>query len=143
MQGDCRFPSVTLFCCCDFRASLFRIIFRKRFKPDFSVTFCQLNDRIGQLKDGELSGIAHVQRPAKVGLIFHEGGHQIDEVVYIAERSCLGAITVNRDWFVLQGLHDEVGNHPAVVGMHAGAVGIEKTSYSNGKAVLALVGEEQ
>jgi hypothetical protein len=50
---------------------------------------------------------------------------------------------VQRQRFAAQGLADEVGNHAAVVGAHAGAVGVEDADDARFEAVLALVGHGQ
>ena len=76
-------------------------------------------------------------------IISHEPQHQFHQIVHIAERPCLRAIPVNGDGLALQGLHDEIGDYPAVVGVHPRAVCVEQSSDLDGEAVLAVVGEEE
>ena len=88
-------------------------------------------------------GVAGVDRAGEVVRGGHETDEGLDQVIHVAEGTGLGAVAVNGDWFVLQGLHDEVGNHPAVVGVHIGAVGVEDAGHLDAQVVLTAVVEEQ
>ncbi len=76
-------------------------------------------------------------------IIPHEPQHQFHQIVHIAERPRLRAISVNGDGLALQGLHDEVRNNPSIIRVHSRAVGVEQPSYLDREAVLAVVGEEE
>jgi hypothetical protein len=45
--------------------------------------------------------------------------------------------------FPFQGLNDEIGNHPAVVQVHPGAIGVEDTGNLDLYFVLAMVIKEE
>ena len=67
----------------------------------------------------------------------------VDQIVDIAERARLRALAVERDGLAAKRLHDEIGNHAAVVGMHARPVGIEDPRDLDAQLVLAPIVEEQ
>ena len=50
----------------------------------------------------------------------------------------MGAVAVDSDGLVFQGLHDKVGDDATIIGMHAGAIGVEDASDFNGHAKLAV-----
>ena len=67
----------------------------------------------------------------------------VDQVVDVAERAGLAAVAVDRDRLAAQRLDDEVADHPAVVGVHPRAVGVEDPHHLDAEVVLAVVVEEQ
>ena len=55
----------------------------------------------------------------------------------------MASVSKERDVLVLKGLHDEVGDDSAVVGVHAGAIGVENAGDFDVDVVLGVVvGEE-
>ena len=53
------------------------------------------------------------------------------------------AVAIEGDIFVFEGLEDEVGDDAAIVGVHAGAVGVEDADDADVDAVGAVVVEEE
>ena len=82
-----------------------------------------------QLAHAELVRIADVDRTGEVVCGFHQSYQPVDLVVYIAERARLATIAIDRNGFALQCLDNEVGHDPAVVRVHARAVGIENACH--------------
>ena len=89
----------------------------------------------------EFAGL-RCERPGEAG-----GGHHpheaFDQVVDIAETAGLAAVAVDGDVLAAQRLDDEVAHHPAVVRMHARAVGVEDADDLDVEVVLAVIVEEQ
>ena len=48
-----------------------------------------------------------------------------DKVVYIAKRTCLRSVAIDRDVASKQRLHNEIRNDASIVGMHAWSISIE------------------
>jgi hypothetical protein len=82
-----------------------------------------VDDRLGQLEQRELVRVADVHRLVLAGL--GQGDDAPDEVVHIAEGARLAALAEHRDRPVGERLAQEGGDRAAVVGPHAGAVGVE------------------
>jgi len=55
----------------------------------------------------------------------------------------LTAVTVDCDGLLLEGLHDEIRYHAAIVRMHARPVGVENARDLDGELVLPAIGEKQ
>ena len=92
-----------------------------------------------QLKHGELAGVANVDRPAEIVRRIHHAHHAFDQVVDVLEAACLGAVAVDSDVVAGEGLDDEVGDHAAVVLVHARAVGVEDADDLDADAVLTVI----
>ena len=88
-------------------------------------------------------GLPEIYRPGKTGFGIHETQEAFDQIVDVAERSCLLAFAKNRDRIALQGLHDKVRYDPAIVGMHTRAVGVENTCDFDVQTMLAVIIEKQ
>src|SRR5690606_5446464 len=73
----------------------------------------------------------------------HKSCDALDQILDIAERARLGAVAVKRYRLPLQRLYDKVRNHPPIIGMHAGTVGVEYASNANVDAKLAMIVKEQ
>src|SRR5205823_13390492 len=73
----------------------------------------------------------------------HETDQGIDHVIDVAKRSRLRAVTVDGHRSRLEGLHDQVRDHPPVVRMHARAVGIEYPGDLDRDLVLPVIVEEE
>lgn len=143
MQRDGRFPPVALPGRGDVRTALFGVVLGQGLEDDVRSATGHFDDLPRQFQDGEISGVAHVQRSAEVGFVFHERNHEFDQIVHVAKGSGLGAVAVDGDGIAPQGLHDEIGDHSAVVGVHARTIGVEQTSHAHGQTVLTVVGKKQ
>ena len=69
----------------------------------------------------------------------HQPDQSLHQVVHVAEGPRLGAGAVERQRLAAQGLDDEIADHPAVIGQHAGPVGVEDAHDANLHAMHALV----
>ena len=127
----------------DVRPPLGRVVGRQRLEDDLRTRTRQPDHLFGQLADGELAGIAEVDRPDKTVGIVHHPEQPLDHVVHKAEGAGLAAVTEDRDVPSGERLHDEVADHPAVIGVHARSIGIEDAHHANVEFVLAVVIEEQ
>jgi hypothetical protein len=102
----------------------------------------QLDDKFSEFTNREFVRVADVDRTRHVVGRRHHAEHRVDQIVDIAERTGLTAIAVDRDLLALQGLHDEIRDDAAVVGMHARAVRIEDSHDLDRQTVLAAIVEE-
>jgi len=93
---------------------------------------------LGQFQNRILGGIAEVERPHVI-LLVHHADQALDEVVDVTKRARLRAIAIDGERLTLERLDDEVRNHPAVVGVHARAVGIEDAHDAHLHAILLVV----
>uniref|UniRef100_A0A0N4Z812 Transcriptional regulator n=1 Tax=Parastrongyloides trichosuri TaxID=131310 RepID=A0A0N4Z812_PARTI len=93
-------------------------------------------NRSGARSAGQPNGVGqfgdrHLVRIADVDGLWAQIGHGIKAqqrrhgIGDIAEGAGLRAIAVNGDRLARQSLGDEIGDHPPVVGRHAGAIGVE------------------
>jgi hypothetical protein len=73
----------------------------------------------------------------------HEANEALDQIGDEAEGTRLFAVAEDGQGFAGQGLHHEVGNHAAVVFVHARAVGVEDARDADLDAVLVGVGRGQ
>ena len=103
----------------------------------------------GQLPNGEFVGVAQVDGAGEAGATVgcaggvHEAHEAFNEVVHITKAAGLLAVAIQGDVFAFEGLHDEVADHPPVVGVHARAVGVENAGHANVQPVLAVVVKKQ
>ncbi len=93
---------------------------------------------MGALENGPLDGVADVNGQVLGGA--GEKDDAFDEVGDVAEASGLGAFAVDRERISTKGLDHKVGDDPAIVGLQAGAVGIEYPHHVGIDAVIAMVG---
>ena len=140
---DCGFPAGLFPGKVYVGTTLLGVIPGQGFKDEPGRAAGQGNDLLGQLPDGELAGIAHVHGADKVVGRGHEADHTFDEIIHVAEGTCLLAIAIDGDGLAKKGLDDEVGHDPAVIGMHFRTVGIEDAANLDRQMMLAPVGEEQ
>ena len=73
----------------------------------------------------------------------HEAKNAFDKVAHVAKATSLGAVSEQGNVFALKSLNNKITNHPPVVGMHAGAVGVEDSHHSNVELVLAVIVKEK
>ena len=66
----------------------------------------------------------------------------VDEIGDVTEAARLGAVAVDGEGLALQGLHHEVGDDAAVVGLEPGAVGVEDADEVGVDAVVAVIGHD-
>ena len=127
----------------DVRLTLLGIIGRQRHEDEFRFRSRHLDDDLGELPDRELARIAEIDRAGEVAVAVHQPHEAVDQIVDVAEGARLAAVAVDGDGLALQGLHDEIGDDAAVVGVHARAVGIEDARDLDLELVLAVIVEEQ
>ena len=125
------------------RLALARIVLRQQLLNQFGLRACQVDDGVGEFANGELVGIAKVDRPREFGPCIHHPQKAFDEVIDIAERARLLAIAVDSDGFALQRLDDEIGDDAPVIGMHPRAIGVEDAHDLDVELVLTVIVEEQ
>ncbi len=101
-----------------------------------------LSDLVGQLPNGELHGIAQIDRLVPI-LRRHEAHETVHQLVHVAEGAGLFSRSVERELLTSQRLHDEVRDHPAIRFRHPRAVGIEDPGDPNVYLVLAVIVHEQ
>ena len=71
-----------------------------------------------------------------------EAQDAVDEIGDVAEAARLGAVAVDGEGLASQGLHHEVGDDTAVVGLEPGAIGVEDADEVGVHAVVAVVGHD-
>ena len=81
--------------------------------------------------------------PVTSARVCHHPDEPINEIIDVAERAGLRAFSVDGDVSTEQGLNDEIGHHPPVIWVHAGAVGVEDPGDFDLQAVLTPIIEEQ
>ncbi len=116
---------------------------RQRFKDNHRTGTRQLYDLLCRFEDGYLLRVSEVYRPGEVIRRLHQPDQPVHHVVDIAERTGLGPVPVDRDRLSSQGLEDEVRDDPAVIRVHARAVGVEDPGHLDLQAVLAVIIEEE
>ena len=97
-------------------------------------------DLASALEDGPFVGIADVDGEMLLGA--RQAQDAIDEIGDIAEAARLGAVAVDGQGLALQGLHHEVRDDAAVVGLEPGAVGVEDADEVGVDAVVAVIGHD-
>lgn len=94
-------------------------------------------------------GVAQVDGAGVAGAAFlcsghiHEAHKAFDQVVHITKAASLQAFAIDGDFFTFERLHNEVAHHPPVVGVHAGAIGVEDAGHTNVQAMLTVVVKKQ
>ncbi len=71
-----------------------------------------------------------------------EAQDAVDEIGDVAEAARLGAVAVDGERLAAQGLHHEVGDDAAVVGLEPRAVGVEDADQVGIDAVVAVIGHD-
>src|SRR3954452_8157422 len=115
-----------------------RVVGGQRLENDLRARPRDLDDRLGQLEQGELVRVADVDGLVQPRL--GEADHAPDQVVDVAEGPRLLALAEHRDRAVLQRLAQEGRDGPAVVRAHARPVGVEDADDRRVDALLAQVG---
>src|SRR5436190_3433063 len=143
LQRGARLPIEHAFRLRDVGTALDRIVDRQCLVGDFRARSRQIDDHLRQLGDRGLDRIAEIHRPDhRVGRVHHPQ-EALDQIVDIAEGARLRAIALQRDRLVLERLHDEIGDDPPVIGVHARTVGVEDPHHADADLVLAVIIEEQ
>mmetsp|Transcript_7528 Transcript_7528/g.9355 ORF Transcript_7528/g.9355 Transcript_7528/m.9355 type:complete len:210 (-) Transcript_7528:710-1339(-) len=119
------------------RLALLRIVLRRRKLHDGRVRLDLLLDDARKLSDCVLIWIPEIYRP--VVLPVHEFHEPIHEVVHELKRAGLLALAVDRDWFTLECLNDEVAHDSTIVWMHSRSEGVEDPSNPDVDVLLFLV----
>ena len=127
----------------DVGTALQGVVFGQRMLFDCRCRAGHGDDLFGQFQNGEFAGIAQVHRPGDGVGRRHQAHQPVDQIIHVAKRPGLGAVAVNGDRLVPERLHDEVGDHPPVAGMHARTVSIEDAGHPDRQLVLAVIVEKQ
>ncbi len=129
--------------------ALHRVIRRQWHKHELRSRACELNDFFGQLPNGEFTGVAQVDGAGVAGAAvscaghIHEAHKAFDQVVHITKAAGLLAFAIDGDVFTFERLHNEVAHHTPVVGVHAGAIGVEDAGHTNVQPMLTVVVKKQ
>ena len=121
----------------------YRVILRQRKILDARAGPGLLDDQVREIGDREFTRIAQVDRTGDLRLGTHHLQQALNEVVDVAERPRLLALTVDRQRQFLQRADNEVGHHPSVMRMHPGTVGVEQSNHLDLEAMLSVIVEEQ
>ena len=113
----------------------------QRLVDDLRARAGHLDDRLGQLQQRELVGVADVDRVVLAGLGQRDDAR--DEVVDVAEAARLRAVAEDRDRPVGERLAQEGRDGAPVVRAHPRAVGVEDPHDRRVDALLAVVGHRQ
>jgi len=127
----------------DIRLALARVVGGERPEDKAALGSREPQHRLSELADGELARVADVHRAREVVGRVHRPDHRFDEIVDVAKAAGLPAVAIERDVLAPQGLDDEVGHDPPVVGVHARAVGVEDAHNLDAQVVLPAVVEEE
>jgi len=103
----------------------------------------ELDDRLREDPDRVFLRIAEVDGTGDIVAGIHQRDQAPHQVVDIAERARLRAVTVEGDRRMHERLHDEVRHDAAVARMHPRTVGVEDARHLDAQRVLAVVVEEQ
>ncbi|CAI8691167.1 hypothetical protein EMIT0111MI5_110083 [Burkholderia sp. IT-111MI5] len=142
-EPDRRLPVEVGACEADIGATLCRIILRQRTEYEPRRRARQAQNDLRKFADRDLVRIAEIDRAGEVRGRGHHPDQTVDHIVDIAERPGLAAVAIQRDVVAAQRLHDEVGNHAAVIGMHARPVRVEDAYHLDSHVLLAVIVEEQ
>lgn len=96
-----------------------------------------------QLEDREFIGISNIDRSGHGIWSFHQAHHTVNQIITVAETAGLTAVTIDGNILILQCLQNKVADHPAIIGMHPGTIGIENPNEFDGKTALHPVAVEQ
>ena len=112
------------------------LVIKTRFGPG------QLEDQLGQFLNGEFVRVAQVDRTCHCVRGVHEPDKSLNHIIDVTERSALVPLAINSDRFVQEGLNDEVGDHPPVVGVHVWPVRIENAGHFDEHGMLTPIIEK-
>src|SRR5882762_5497024 len=126
----------------DVRAPLLGIVLGKGpDRTDSAALAHDLPDGLCKLDQGHLPRVPQVDGES-IALVLQ--GHQSgDKVVDVAEAAGLGPVAEDGEVFAAKGLRDEGGDHPAVIGAHSRAIGVEDARDADGKAMHPRVRGDQ
>jgi hypothetical protein len=97
---------------------------------------------LSEFQHRKLAGVTDIHRADGLFLI-HQTQKAFNQIIDIAKRASLRAVTIDRDVFALERLYDEIGNHPPIVRMHARTVSIKDPHDPDIDAVLTVIVEKQ
>ena len=110
VQIDLRLPAQRLLCQRDIRAAALRIIRRLRPENDPGGGIGLLQDDAGDLQNGPLVRVSHVDRAGDVFRI-HHALQRVQRVAHEAKTAGLKSVAVTGEVFAVQGLHDHQGEN--------------------------------
>jgi len=142
LERNLGFPAQVLARLGDIGLALLGVIAGQRHVDDLGRRLGGLDCQLGELLDGELARVAHVDGADGLGLV-HQPDEAVDEVVDVAEGARLLPLAVDGDVLAVERLHEEIGDHATVVGVHARAVGVEDAHDPDVHPVLPVVVEAE
>ena len=141
MQGNTRLESEEAPRKREVGSATSRIVIGERVKLNSAVRVCCRNHLVGEFDHRELRVVADIHRPVVAAV--EQAELTIDLIVDVAEAAGLGAVAVDSDRGVVEGLIDEVGNYATIVGAHVGSVSVERSDYANVEPVSPVIGQGQ
>lgn len=84
-KWDFRFPSEVFSCELDDRLALGRVICGKRFENKFGAGADHFDRHLGELADGEFTGVSEVDGPVEVVGSVHHSDNAFNEIIDVAE----------------------------------------------------------
>jgi hypothetical protein len=127
----------------DVGAAAYRVVRPRRLEGELGGAAGELDRERSQLEDGELVGIADVDRTGEVLAAVHHAHDSVDDVIDVRERSSLGAVAEYRQVLAFERRHGEIGNHAAVIDRHPRSVGVEDAHDLGIDVVLPMVVHHQ
>src|SRR6202044_560839 len=114
----------------------------QRLKAKLGLRAGQFNNELGQLADGELVGIADVDRTGHIRRGLHHPNKRLDEIVDITKRARLRPFPVDGDVVTLQSLHNKIRHYATVIRVHMWTISIEDPYDFDRHIVLPPIVEE-
>ena len=125
-----------------------RMIPWQRLKNDLTFAACQLDDILCEFQNGHFVGISDVNRICCIvdwlGLVicrlrYQQAKDAINFVTIVAETARLLPCAIHGDWFVVQGLGDEIGNGAPIFRTHPWPIHIEYPQYARLQVEVAMI----
>ena len=97
VQRDMRLPIQMFFCKLYDGLALERVVGRKGTVYDFGFGLGKGDDFLRKLQDRKFPRIAQIAGAGKIGGGGHQAHHTLNQIVHIAETSCLGTVSIDRN----------------------------------------------
>ena len=97
----------------------------------------------GKLFNRKLTWIAEIDGTGDAVGAFHQADQAFDQVVDIAEASCLLAVAIKCYVFALERLNDEVRYDAAIIWVHTRPIRVEDARHLDVEIVLAMIIKEE
>src|SRR6185369_13129140 len=141
-QWNRRVPRERALCPRDVGLALSWIVSRQRQirKPRFRIA--RLYHFFRKLHDRELTRIAEIHRLVQI-IDVHQANQSLNQIFDVTERARLLSLAVKRQRLTSQRLHNEIGNHAAIVFEHSWPIGIEDPCDANIDFILPVIVHHQ